>query len=427
MYPEHSSHPDTPAPVPTGDAPPIGARRQRRLSRARRRIVTVLAVCALLAVPAIAGYQVGKDDGGSTNDAASTFVPDGRTTAPPEGGADTGTDQGSDTTPATADLGEVADDVDDVVVNLNTTVEGGGQAAGTGIVISGDGKVLTNNHVISGATAITVEFAATGATRPARVLGYSVLNDVAVIQVQNVSNLKAADLGSSGSLEIGEAIVALGNAGGTGGTPTIVPGTVTALEQEITASDADGSNAKRLEGLIELAADIRSGDSGGPVVDANGTVVGVTVAASVSNSFGFPGRSGAGEGYAIPIEDALAIAKRIISGDGGEGIRVGATRAVLGVQIQPTLTTQRTPGGGSPSATSGARVVGVEEGSGADDAGLVAGDTIVALEGEAITTTDDLTRALVQFDPGDSIEITVRAADGDLRTIEIDLGEGPPS
>jgi len=392
-------------------------------------------VLAFLTVPTIAGYEVGKGGGsGADADTTSAFVPsDGGgsgqlPSGDPSGSGATGS-TGYSGGLSSAALSALADKVDDVVVNVTSEVDGGGVAAGTGIVISSNGLVITNNHVIAGTTGLTVEFAATGTTRPARVLGYSVVDDVALIQVQNPGTLRAADLGSSSSLSIGDAVVALGNAGGRGGEPTVVPGTVTALEQEITASDSDGSNTQTLEGLVQLAANIQSGDSGGPVVDTDGTVVGMTVAASVANGFGFPGQSGAGEGYAIPIEDALAVAKKIISGEGGPNIRIGATRAVLGVQIQPTLTTQRVPGGsGSGSGSgSGALVVGVEDGSGSAAAGLRAGDTIVGLGGSTITRLDDLTRVLLTYDPGDRIEVTWRDSSGQTRSAQVVLGEGPPA
>jgi len=397
-------------------SPPGPSRRERRMSRSRRRIVIALGVLAFLAVPAVAGYEVGKSDGADST-ASSTALPDLPAT-------DLGGSTGTDGT-APADLAEVADAVDDIVVNVNSQVDGGGQAAGTGIVISADGLVVTNSHVISETASLTVEFAATGITRPATVLGYSVVEDVAVIQVQNVSKLKFAVIGSSTSLDIGETVIALGNAGGVGGEPSVVSGTVTALEQEITASDSDGSNSQTLAGLVRLAADIRSGDSGGPVVDTDGRVVGMTVAASVANGSGL---AGGGEGYAIPIEDAIAVAKKIISGEGGENIRVGATRAVLGVSVRPPLANRRVPGGsGTATAGSGVPVAGVQRGSGADDAGIREGDTILVIGGREIGTLDDITRALVTYDPGERVEVTWRDASGQTRTARITLGEGPPS
>jgi S1-C subfamily serine protease len=408
------------------------------LSSTRRRIVLALGALAFLVVPAVAGYEVGQDGGSPTSaDAASTLVPGGATPRPSSGDGGLPTQPGDSSSGSSGSSGStgssssqvaaIADQVDDAVVNVVTTVEGGGQAAGTGIVISERGLVLTNNHVIAGATALTVEFGESGVTRSAKVLGYSVVDDVALIQVQNVSDLPVADLGSSSSLSVGETIVAIGNAGGRGGSPSVVAGTVTALEQEITASDSDGSNSQTLDGLIQVAAAIQSGDSGGPVVEEDGTVVGMNVAASVSSGFGFPGGSSTGEGYAIPIEDAVAIVKKIVSGQGGPDIRIGATRALLGVQIQPQLSAQqRNPGGVGGSGT-GANVVGVESGSGADKAGLAAGDVIVALDGSTIATTSDLTRTLVPYSPGDSVEVTWRDSSGSTRHATATLGEGPPA
>ena len=372
-------------------------------------------------------------DGGADAGSASAVVPGGTTQLPStDGGSGTGgSASGSSTgsgSAASADLAAVADEVDDVVVNINSEVDGGGLAAGTGIIISSDGLAITNNHVIAETTGLTVEISATGATRPAKLLGYSVVDDIALIQIQNVSNLKYADIGTSSSLAIGETVLALGNAGGVGGEPSIVSGTVTALAQEITASDSDGSNSQTLEGLVQLAADIRSGDSGGPIVDTDGRVVGVTVAASVANGFGFGGQASGGEGYAIPIEDAIAVVKKITSGEGGENIRIGDNRAVLGVSIQPTLTNQRVPGGSSSSTTgNGVQVIDVQGGSGADDAGIEAGSTIVAIGGRQIGSLNDITRALIQLDPGEKVEVTWRDASGQTRTAQVVLGEGPPA
>jgi S1-C subfamily serine protease len=405
--------PMDPSPEPSASpAPPPAPRR----SPWRRPIVVVLGIAAFLTVPAVAGYEVGHDDGPSSvaADATTAAVPD---LAPAAGSG----------ARSAVDVRSITDAVDDVVVNITTSVEGGGQAAGTGIVISASGLVLTNNHVISGATGLTVEFAATGVTRSAKVLGYSIVDDVALIQVQNVANLTAADLGSSASLAVGDPIVALGNAGGRGGSPTVVTGTVTALDEEITASDGDGTNVRTLDGLIEVAAAIQSGDSGGPVVDRSGTVVGMSVAASAGGGRGFGGPA-TGQGYAIPIEDAVAIARKISSGDGGPDIRVGATRAVLGVQIQANLGTgSRLPGGLGGTAGRGAPVVGVESGSGADRAGLREGDVITAVGGRAIAAFGDLTEALVAYSPGDSVEVTWRDASGSSRQGSVKLGSGPPA
>ncbi|MFM8305023.1 MAG: S1C family serine protease, partial [Actinomycetota bacterium] len=192
------------------------------------------------------------------------------------------------------------------------------------------------------------------------------------------------------------------------------------------ASDSDGTNAQTIDGLIQLAANIQPGDSGGPVVRTDGTVVGMTVAASASNSFGFLGDTG-GEGYAIAIEDAMAIARKIISKEGGPDIRVGATRGVLGVQIQPQLTNRRSPGGSGSTGGSGARVLGVEPGSGADKAGLVEGSVIIGIEGKTVATTNDLTATLVPYGPGEVVELVWREPSGETRRATVKLGEGPPA
>ena len=421
-----------PPPVPTA---------RPGLSPARRRIAGALAVLAFLAVPTIAGYEVGKDHG-SSDSSATALLPGGATlpsgqvpTFPGSGSGSTGSSGSSGTSGSSGsssrsnvDVQAIADRVDDSVVNITTTIEGGGLAAGTGIVISDTGLVLTNNHVIAGTTGLQVEFGSTGVTKPAKVLGYSIVDDVALIQVQNVSRLTAADLGSSSSLSVGDTIVALGNAGGKGGSPTVVSGTVTGLDEQIQASDSDGSNLQTLDGLIEIAANLQPGDSGGPLVNANGTVVGMDAAASVNNGFGFGTQSSGGQGYAIPIQDALAIAKKILSGEGGPDIRVGATRGVLGVSIQPQLASSgRVPGGGSAGATGGAPVVGVESGSGADKAGLAQGDTIVAVGGKSVANSGDLVKALVPYGPGDTVEITWRTASGGTQHGSVKLAEGPPA
>lgn len=408
----------------------------------RRRIGVGLVVGMCLLVPGLIGYQVGSDDGGSVaafTDGTSITLPSPVAQPGATGSASggqpgdwgtggSGRSGAADTQSGGSgrlDLDRLGDAVDDVVVNVYASVEGGGRTSGTGIVISDDGLVLTNNHVIAGAVELDVEFGQTGRTRAAKVLGYSIVDDVALIRVQNVSGLAVAKLGTSATLRIGDPIVVLGNAGGRGGRPKVVAGRISALEREITASDSDGSNAQSLEGLIEVAADIESGDSGGPVVDRRGRVVGMTAAASVERGWRMPAAP-SGQGYAIPIEDALAIVDKITSGEGGADIRVGARRAVLGVQVQSALTGSRVPGGPGTTA-SGAEILAIDPGSGADRAGLTRGDVVVAIGGRRVATSDDLIRALVRYAPGESVEVTVRNARGDTRRVAVDLGSGPPA
>ena len=187
------------------------------------------------------------------------------------------------------------------VVNINTTLENGA-AAGTGMVLTSDGYVLTNNHVIDGETSITVELQ-NGSDHSASVVGYDATDDVALIHINGVSGLRSIN-SNSGSVSVGDSVVAVGNALGKGGSPTVVSGSVTATNQTITASDDDGSNAETLHNLIQTNAPIQPGDSGGPLLDASGRVIGMDSAASTNTGFGLR-QASTNEGYAIPISDAL--------------------------------------------------------------------------------------------------------------------------
>ncbi|MDQ1429634.1 MAG: hypothetical protein QOF40_236, partial [Actinomycetota bacterium] len=259
-------------------------------------------------------------------------------------------------------------------------------------------------------------------------------DDVALIQVEGVSNLTAASIGNSSSLQLGDAVVALGNAGGKGGAPSVVSGTVTGLDQQITAADQDGSNAETLTGLIQTNANIQPGDSGGPLVAADGKVVGMDAAASSGNGgFGFGGQSNASEGYAIPIENALAIAKQIESGTATANVHIGAHRALLGVAISQG----NTPNGygdpygsnGSLGGTSGngASVSDVQSGTGAASAGLQAGDTITGIDGTTVSSGQQLTHAMVKYSPGDKVSVHWIDASGQSHTATVQLGSGTPS
>ena len=327
-------------------------------------------------------------------------------------------------------MASIADELDDSVVNFVTTLSSGGQAAGSGIIISSSGLVLTNNHVIADSTSITAEIGATGRTFTAEVLGYDIVEDVALVQLKNASGLRAVDVANSSTLDIGETVIAIGNAGGRGGEPTVVSGVVTALDQEITASESDGSNAQTLTDLIQVNANIQAGDSGGPLIDGNGDVVGMNAAASSQNGsgFNFPGRTTANEGYAIPIENALAIVDAIRSGKGGDGIHIGGNRALLGVSVQDdSSSVSRTPTRPGSTTGRGAAVVGVESGSGADRAGITTGSTITAVNGKSVTSAGALTNLMTAHAPGDTVEVTWTDSSGSSHTANVKLGSGPPA
>ncbi|HET9117522.1 MAG TPA: trypsin-like peptidase domain-containing protein, partial [Pseudonocardiaceae bacterium] len=175
----------------------------------------------------------------------------------------------SDASSGALDLSTVAASVNPAVVDINTQLgDGNGRGAGTGIVLTPSGEVLTNNHVINGATTITATDVGNGQTYPATVVGYDRSHDIAVLQLQGASGLQTASIGDSSTVAVGDQIAAIGNAGGRGGTPSAAAGTVSALDQMITVSDEFTGDSEQLAGLIQVAADVQPGDSGGPLVNA---------------------------------------------------------------------------------------------------------------------------------------------------------------
>lgn len=301
------------------------------------------------------------------------------------------------------------------VVDVVTTIDfGSGQAAGTGIVLTSSGRILTNNHVVSGATSIKVTDLSTGKSYTADVVGTSPTNDVAVIQLEDASGLQAARLGDSASVSVGDAVVGVGNAGGDAGT-LASSGRVTALDQSINATDESGQQSEQLIGLIETNAPIEAGDSGGPLYAADGTIIGIDTAGQSS------ARTGATvAAYAIPIDHALDIAKRIVAGESSTTIHQGRP-AFLGV-TQPTSSSGRS---GFTSSGAGVTISGVIPGTAAGKAGLAAGDTITSLGGMSVTSPSALSAAIAAHHPGDSVKVTWVDASGKIHTATVTLGEGP--
>lgn len=294
--------------------------------------------------------------------------------------------------------------------------------AGTGIVLSRSGEVLTNNHVISGATRIRVTDVSTGRSYPATVTGYDRSHDVALLQVQGASGLPTASIGDSSTVSVGDEIAAVGNAGGVGGPPSIAPGRVSALDRTIIASDAHGRSTQQLTDLIQIAADVVPGDSGGPLLNTAGQVVGMDTAATM----GFRFESARGEGFAIPINEAINIAKHIESGSGSDTVHVGPT-GVLGIVVQDTNAPAPLGPSSSDSAGPGAIVVGVLPSSPGDQAGLAAGDIIVSADGTATESATTLTTVLNHHHPGDPVELTWLDPSGQQHDATVRLATGPPN
>jgi S1-C subfamily serine protease len=346
---------------------------------------------------------------------------------------------------------QVAERVDPALVDIVST-DGDQQAssAGTGIVLTSNGEVLTNNHVINGATSIKVTDVGNGRTYTATVVGYDASHDVAVLQLQNASGLTVASLGDSSAVRTGDNVVALGNAGGKGGTPSVAAGTVTGLNQSITASDDLSGTSEQLTGLIQTNADIQPGDSGGSLVNAHGQVIGMDTAASSSGSqFQSQAQSSQTQAYAIPINDALSIAKQIEAGNASTDVHIGAT-AFLGLQIQSADQSSGNGSSGSggfggfggfggqgdgsgsfggqgngSGSGSGVGVAGTLSGSPAAQAGLTQGDEITAIGGQSVSTPEDISHALVKYHPGDSISISWVDQSGQSQTANVTLASGP--
>ncbi len=326
------------------------------------------------------------------------------------------------------DLPALAAGVDPAVVDINTELStSDGQGAGTGIVLTPAGEVLTNNHVINGATSITATDVGNGQTYPATVVGYDRSHDIAVLQLRGASGLQPASIGDSSGVMIGDKIAAIGNAGGRGGTPSVAAGTVSALGQTVTLSDDITGSAEQLAGLIQVAADVQPGDSGGPLVNTAGQVIGVDTAGSAGSRW----QSSGGDGLAIPINDAIAISKQIQTGTASATIHIGAT-GVLGVLVQDP-TAQAAPGHRSRlwrrygSVTSGALVAGVMPSSPAEQSGLTAGDTIVSLDAATVDSPAALTTLLTGHHPGDVLRLAWVDVSGQQHTATAVLATGPPN
>ena len=295
------------------------------------------------------------------------------------------------------------------IVDVTTTLGyAHSAAAGTGIVVTPNGRVWTNNHVIRGATTIRVTVVLTHKTYTARVVGYSVQDDVAVLQLVGAKNLATAPLGNSATLKVGHAVRAIGNAGGAGGTPSVASGTVTALNRTIVASDDQGAS-ETLTGLIATSAPVQPGDSGGPLVNAAGRVVRIVTA----GSSGFAFQASSTRGFAIPINKVRALAKQIVSGLSSKRIHVGAT-AFLGVSIQPQ------------TSVGGAAVYQVLPGTAAEAAGIQNGDLIVSLDGVPITNASDLQTVVLTLKPGKTVSIQWQDGFGNTSSGTITPASGPP-
>lgn len=364
------------------------------------------------------------------------------------------------------------------LVDINTVLGfQGARAAGTGIVLTSDGEILTNHHVIAGATEISVVDKGNGKTYTATVVGYDTAHDIAVLKLKDASGLETAKIGDSSKVKVGDQVVGIGNAGGKGGTPSYAAGSVTALDQAITATDESGTNPENLAGLIQTDANIQPGDSGGPLANSAGEVIGVDTAGGTSNpgsgnsqtgynpnvnnsktpstaiaaltdygngsgdgngpfgdGSGLPGQgfgNGEGEqgqggegqgqsggqatttGYAVPINQAMDVVKQIESGKETANIHIGSS-AMLGVSVLSNA-----------NGTAGAVISDVVADGKAAEAGLAAGDVITKFDGKTIDSPDALSTALNAHHPGDKVSVSWTDQSGTQHTKTIELTTGP--
>ena len=281
-----------------------------------------------------------------------------------------------------------------VVINTNLRLEDTA-AAGTGMVLTSSGRILTNNHVIAGATTIRVVVPNTTHRYAARVVGYDIADDVAVLQLRGAKNLRTVTIGSSATLRVGASVTAVGNSGGIGRLLS-VHGRVIRLRKSVTVQN-DSGERHRLTGLIETSAALRPGDSGGPLLDSAGWVVGIDTAAS---PFGH-------RAYAIPIATATRVTKQIVTGKASARVHIGAT-AFLGVQVQGTT------------------VADVVPGSPAEAAGLKPGDVLISIGGKRVTGAAGITSAVLAHKPGQVVTVVYTDETGTRRTARVRLATGPP-
>ncbi len=434
-----------------GNVPP--SPRHRRL---RRGVTFGVAGVALAAAAAVGSYDAVQGGGSSTGHATTS----------------------ANTVLSTSQItSKVSPGLVDVVSTLG---DQNGEAAGTGMVLTSTGEVLTNNHVIDGATSISVTDIGNGRTYKASVVGYDKTQDVAVLQLQDASGLTTVSLGNSSTVSTGQSVVAIGNAEGKGGQPSVVTGSVTALNQSITASDDGSGSSEQLTGMIETNAPIEPGDSGGSLVNSAGQVIGMDTAASTSSqtpsaqaanpgqSQGQSGQSQSGQSqsgqsqssatqaFAIPINEAVSIAAQIDGGNSSSTVHLGST-AFLGVELSSTGTGTGTGGlgggygsggdggygygsgdggfgfgsgdsgygSGGTGTTSGVQIEGALSGSPAANAGLSAGDVITSIGGQSVTSATQMQSVIATYHPGDKVSVSWTDASGQTQTATVTFASGP--
>jgi len=402
----------------------------------RRPGVGAAVLALLLVVALVAGIGIGRSlpgsapaqglSGSSGSPGAGASGPTGTTAPGSSGNGSSGhrsTTGSAAAPPGAAEVASAAASVMGSVVDLDSSLGYEGLvAAGTGIVIGSRGIVLTNNHVIDGETSLSAFDPVTGRHYLGVVLGYDVAADVAVVALSGASGLPVAATAPKGA-QVGEQVVAVGNAGGKGGRPTAAGGNVTGLDRSVVATDRAEGTTEHLSGLIVTDARVQLGDSGGPLVDAAGAVVGMDTAAA-EGSVSSPTE----QGFAIPITAALAVARRIVARRASGAIHVGPT-PFLGVRAAGSVCAAGSGHDAIPSG-SGALVCEVIPGSAAAASGLTPGDVITSVSGLRVRGPAALSQVLASgLRPGEVVSVGYEPSGtgSAARTVRVTLGSGPPA
>jgi len=299
----------------------------------------------------------------------------------------------------TGDVQSILAKVQPGVVYIHTQASRAGrffptEGAGTGVILSADGEVLTNAHVVAGATSIKVNVGNETAARDATLVAADSANDIALVRITGASGLPTVTLGSSADLKVGDDVVAIGNALDLKGGFTVTKGIVSALNRSI-----DSGDGGQLTGLIQTDAAINPGNSGGPLVNAGGQVVGINTAVSGQAQ---------NIGFAIAIDGIKTKLDKLRSGQS----TASQALAYLGVSSQAI------------DGTPGATVTDVGAGTPAAAAGITPGDVITAIDSTAVNTPDDLGTAIQAHKPGDKVNVTLQRGTA-KRTVSVTLGTRP--
>ena len=352
----------------------------------------------------------------------------------------------------------VAGKVKPGLVDITATLRYTGQVfEGTGMVLNSSGLVLTNNHVVSGSTGLTATVVTSGRKYRAQIVGTDATDDVALLKLTGASGLTSVRVGDSSKVTLHSPVVALGNAGGAGGTPTVTSGSITALNRTITASDAGSGDSETLHNMLQTNARIAEGDSGGPLANAAGQVIGMNTAAN-TQSFG---PQGSNEGFAIRINHALAIAHQMAAGNGSAKIRIGQP-AFMGIAVASTSSSAASSddspqqqlnqlnqtagqfggginsngrclgnGAGNPvprsiaPASTGTLIAGAFCNAPAAAAGLTGGDVILAINRQSVGAPSSLTGVLARYHPGQTVSVTWMDTSGQRHMSSVTLTSGP--